>query len=320
MLLTFLGTSAAAPTRTRNMSALALRLPERAEVWLFDCGEATQHQIMRSELKASQIRRIFITHLHGDHLFGLPGLLATRGQGGEVDRIDLYGPAGLDDYLQAVLRYSHTRLPYEVGVHTVCDGQVHDDGRFAVRCAPLEHRVPAFGYRVSEHDRAGAFDAAQAAALGIPAGPLYGRLKHGERITLPDGRQLEGRALVGPPERGRSLAYCSDTTYSRRSVELASAVDLLVHEATFAERDAELAQLSGHSTASGAARVAREAGVGRLVLTHFSARYATDDQIGFDALLAEARAIFPATELAADFLTVEIPRHQPTLQAAARPC
>jgi ribonuclease Z len=302
------------------MSALALRLPERGEVWLFDCGEATQHQIMRTEIKASQIRRVFITHLHGDHLFGLPGLLATRAQAGEAAPIDLYGPDGLDEYVRAVLRSSYTRLPYQVSVQTVRRGRIHEEERFEVDCAPLEHRVPALGYRVSELDRPGAFNAEQAAALGIPAGPLYGRLKRGEPITLPDGRQVDGRSLVSPPERGRSVAYCSDTAYSRQSVELARRADLLVHEATFAERDAELAKASGHSTAAAAARVALEADVARLVLTHFSPRYATDHQIGYEALLAEARAVFPRTELAEDFLSLEIPRHRPRPPAAAPPC
>jgi ribonuclease Z len=299
------------------MSALALRLPERAEVWLFDCGEATQHQIMRSDLKVAHLRRIFLSHLHGDHLFGLPGLLASRAQSGDTEPIDVYGPEGIDEYVRAVLRYSYTRLPYEVVVHTVREGQVHEDDRVGVRCAPLEHRVPAFGYRVSERDRAGAFDAAQAAALGIPAGPLYGQLKRGERISLPDGRSIDGHKLVGPPEQGRSVAYCCDTTYSEQSVDLANGVDLLVHEATFAEHDADLAAVSGHSTAAVAARVAREAAVGRLVLTHFSARYDTGDEIGLGQLLAEARAVFPATELAADFLTLEVPRHGPKLPSAA---
>jgi ribonuclease Z len=306
--LIFLGTSAGVPTRRRNVASLALRLPERAEVWLFDCGEATQHQVQRSDVRISQIRRIFITHLHGDHLYGLLGLLASRGLAGDAERIDLYGPPGLDEYLRAGLRYSHARLNFPVEVRTVEAGVIVEHGDFAVQAAPLAHRVPTFGYRIRERDRPGALDAERAVALGVPFGPLFGRLKRGERVRLADGRVVDGAALLGSPEPGRGVAYCTDTAYCREAVELAADADLLVHEATFAQRDAELARATGHATAAEAARVAREAGARRLILTHVSARYAPGAEIGPEALLAEARAVFPATELAEDFLTVEVPR------------
>ena len=306
--MTFLGTSAGVPTRRRNVSSLALRLPQRAEVWLFDCGEATQHQVLRSDVPISRGRRIFITHLHGDHLYGLLGLLASAGLAGEVARIDLYGPAGLAEYVESGLRYSHARLGYDVEVHVVEAGTILDEGELTVRAEPLAHRVPTFGYRVQEKDRPGSLDAERAAALGVPFGPLYGRLKRGEQVSLPDGRLIDGATLIGAPEPGRALAYCTDTSYSRAAVALAEDVDLLIHEATFAERDAELARVSSHSTARQAATVAREAGARRLVLTHLSARYAEGGELGPDDLLAEARAVFPNTELASDFLVIEVPR------------
>lgn len=310
MQLTFLGTSAGVPTRRRNVASLALRLPERAEVWLFDCGEGTQHQLLRSDLRVSQIRRIFITHLHGDHLYGLLGLLASCGLAGDVERIDLYGPPGLGAYLESGLRYSHARLSCPLEVHTAEPGLILEDGDLVVRAAPLAHRVPTFGYRVREQDRPGALDAARAAALGVPFGPLFGRLKRGERVVLEDGRVVDGSALIGPPEPGRAVAYCTDTAYCRAAVELAAEADLLVHEATFAARDAELARATGHATAGEAARVAREADARRLILTHISARYAPGAGVGPEALLAEARAVFPATDLAEDFLAVEVPRRR----------
>ena len=311
MELTFLGTSAGVPTRARNVSALALRLPERSETWLFDCGEATQHQVLRSDVRVSQIRRIFITHLHGDHLYGLLGLLASCGLAGDVSRIDLYGPPGLAEYVESGMRYSHARFAFPVEVHTVEPGPILDDGERQVHAAPLAHRVPTFGYRVQEHDRPGALDAERALALGVPFGPLFGQLKRGEQVTLPDGRNVDGSELLDPPEPGRALAYCTDTAYSREAVALAEGVDLLVHEATFAEREADLARATGHATARAAARVAREAGARRLILTHISARYATGADLGTDALLAEARTVFPNTDLAEDFLTVEVPRRRP---------
>ncbi|MEO1069473.1 MAG: MBL fold metallo-hydrolase, partial [Cyanobacteria bacterium J06638_6] len=185
MQITFLGTSSGVPTRARNVSSVALRLPQRAEVWLFDCGEGTQHQFLRSEFKSSQIRRIFVTHMHGDHIFGLMGLLASCGlAGNRQQRIDIYGPKPLNDYLQACRRYSQTHFSLPIKIHAVEPGLVFEDKEFRVVCDLLEHRVPAYGYRVEERDRPGRFDVKRAQAMGIPSGPLYGQLKQGKRVKL----------------------------------------------------------------------------------------------------------------------------------------
>ena len=308
MQLTFLGTSAGVPTKTRNVSALALRLPQRAEVWLFDCGEATQHRLQHTDLKISQISRIFISHLHGDHLFGLMGLLATCGMAGQAQQIDIYGPAGLRDYVQLSARHTRMALGDQVRVHTVAAGVIHEDSEFVVRCAPLEHRVPAFGYRIEERERPGRFRVEAAAALGIPSGPLYGRLKRGERVELPDGRVFDGAALSDPPAPGRVVAYCTDTVPCANAITLGSEADVLIHEATFAAPEAALARQSTHSTATDAARIASSARARQLVLTHISPRYAYGNPITAEDLLAEARAVFPATMLAHDFLTLDVPR------------
>lgn len=312
MQITFLGTSSGVPTRSRNVSSVALRLPQRAEVWLFDCGEGTQHQLLRSDVKISQIRRIFITHLHGDHIFGLMGLLASYGLAGNPTRIDIYGPPGLNEYLQACQRYSYTHFSYPLKVHTVRTGAVYEDEEFIVSCGPLKHRITAFGYRVTEKDRPGRFNVEKAAALGITPGPLYGKLKRGEQIALPDGRQIHGADLCGEPEVGRKFVYCTDTVYCEDAVELAQGADVLIHEATFAHQDAQLAFERLHSTSTMAAQVALGAGVKQLILTHFSPRYAPGNALVLDDLLQEARAIFPNTELAYDFLTYEVPRRLPT--------
>lgn len=150
MQITFLGTSSGVPTRARNVSSVALRLPQRAELWLFDCGEGTQHQILRSDLKVSQLSRIFITHLHGDHIFGLMGLLASCGLAGNVQRVDIYGPSGLNDYIQSASRYSHTHFSYPIKVHTVRPGVIYENDEFTVTCGLLHHRITAFGYRVAK--------------------------------------------------------------------------------------------------------------------------------------------------------------------------
>lgn len=308
MQITFLGTSSGIPTRSRNVSSVALRLPQRSELWLFDCGEGTQHQFLRSELKVSQLTRIFITHMHGDHTFGLMGLLASCGLGGNVKSMDIYGPPGLEEYLQACRRYSQTHLAYPVKVHQTRPGIVYEDEEYVVSSRPLKHKVTAFGYRVEEKDRPGRFNVEKAKALGIPPGPIYGNLKRGEWVTLPDGRKINGAELCGATQTGRKLVYCTDTVFCDEAVELAAGADLLIHEATFAHQDSEMAFQRLHSTSTMAAQVALAAGVKQLMMTHFSPRYAPGNAIQLQDLLEEARAIFPNTDMAYDFLTCEVPR------------
>ncbi|MBA2747918.1 MAG: ribonuclease Z [Tatlockia sp.] len=310
MQITFLGTSSGVPTRSRNVSSVALRLPQRGELWLFDCGEGTQHQVMRSDLKISQLTRIFVTHLHGDHIFGLMGLLATCGLAGNTSRVDIYGPPNLNEYLTACRRYSGTHFSYPVQVHTVQPGIVYEDDEFTVICDLLTHRVTTFGYRVTEKDRSGRFDIDKAKALEIPPGRVYGQLKRGETVTLLDGRTINGKDLCGETEIGRKIAYCTDTVFCDNAVSLAMDADLLIHEATFAHRDADLAFQRLHSTSTMAAQTALAAGVKQLIMTHFSPRYAPGNPIEFKDLLAEARAIFPNTKMAYDFFSYEVPRRR----------
>ncbi|WP_445634213.1 ribonuclease Z [Nostoc sp. DSM 114161] len=310
MQITFLGTSSGVPTRSRNVSSVALRLPQRAELWLFDCGEGTQHQILRSELKISQLSRIFITHMHGDHIFGLMGLLATCGLAGNVERIDIYGPPGLNEYIQAASRYSHTHFSYPIKVHAIRPGIIYEDDDFIVSCGNLHHRITAFGYRVAEKDRTGRFDIEKAKALQIPSGPIYGQLKRGETVTLEDGRVIHGAQLCGPTEIGRKIAYCTDTVFCDGAVELAKDVDVLIHEATFAHQDADMAFQRLHSTSTMAAQTALAAGAHRLIMTHFSPRYAPGNNLELKDLLQEARAIFKNTDMAYDFMVHEVPRRR----------
>jgi ribonuclease Z len=290
---------------------VALRLPQRSELWLFDCGEGTQHQFLRSDLRVSQLRRIFVTHMHGDHVFGLPGLLASLGLAGTCSGIDLYGPDPLRDYLEGVLRTSSTRIGYPLRSHRVKEAArsgslLLDDGDISVRCTPLTHRVPAYAYRVDQKPRPGRFDVEKARALGIPPGPIYAELKAGRSVSLDDGRIINGASLCGPERPGCSVVYCTDTVFSEAAVELAAGADLLIHESTFAHAEAEMAVARQHSTSTMAAQTALAAGVKQLMLTHLSPRYMPGNPVTPDDLLAEARAIFPATELARDFLSVEL--------------
>ena len=312
MQVTFLGTSSGVPTRARNVSAVALRLPQRSEMWLFDCGEGTQHQFLRSDLRLSQLRRVFITHMHGDHVFGLPGLLASLGLSGSCNAgVDLYGPDPLDAFLRGALNNSSTRIGYPLQVHRVRQAAeqgsvLFEDDDLTVRCTPLTHRVPAYAYRVEQKPLAGRFDIARAKELQIPPGPVYAQLKRGETVTLEDGRVIDGTSLCGPERPGVSFVYCTDTVFSEAAVELARGADLLIHESTFAHAEAEMAFQKQHSTSTMAAQTAAEAGVGQLVLTHLSPRYVAGNPVTPDDLLREAQAIFPNTTLARDFLCLDV--------------
>ena len=290
---------------------MALRLQQRSELWLFDCGEGTQHQFLQSKLRLSQLRRVFISHMHGDHIFGLPGLLASLGLAGDSSGVDLYGPEPLATYINSVMACSSSRISYPLKVHRVKDisesSQVLiDEDDLVIRCCPLNHRIPAYAYRVEEKPKAGRFDIELARKLNIPPGPIYAALHRGERVQLDDGRSFEGKDFCGESRPGSSIVYCTDTIFSEAAVELAKGADLLIHEATYAHEDAALAYQRKHSTSTMAAQTASEANVGQLVLTHLSPRYAPGNRINPNDLLNEAKAIFPNTLLARDFLQLNI--------------
>lgn len=311
MIVTFLGTSSGAPTTKRNVSGIALRFRQRAKWWLFDCGEGTQHQILHAPVKASQLEKIFITHLHGDHLYGLIGLLASRSlRGGAASGVALYGPPGIKEYVEAIMAVSPVHLQYDLAIHTIRPGVVCEDEELVVEAAAVRHRIPAYAYAIKEKPRPGAFRVDLAKEAGIPPGPLYGLLKNGERVELPDGRTVDGNEFVGPQIPGRKVVYSGDTEPCQAIIDLARDADLLIHEATYAHAEKELARRAGHSTALEAAQIARQADVNQLVLTHFSPRYENDEGFSLADLLAEARSVFPLTELASDFSSHEIRRER----------
>lgn len=305
MELTFLGTSAGVPTRTRNMTSIVLNLqqPTAAEVWLFDCGEGTQHQFLHTALHPGKLNKIFITHLHGDHLFGLPGLLCSRSMQGNSLPLTLYGPKGLREFVEVALRLSGSWTDYPLDIVEIGPGLILDDAGYRVTAWPLNHPVECYGYRIEEHDKPGTLDAARLIADGVPSGPLFQQLKQGLSVELADGRIVDGRRYLGPTTPGKKLAIFGDTAPCAAALELARGVDVMIHETTLEQAMAEKANARGHSSSQQAAALARDAGVGTFIATHLSSRY---DPQGCQRLLAECREIFPQTLLAEDFMVYPI--------------
>nr|WP_295974189.1 ribonuclease Z [uncultured Bacillus sp.] len=302
----FLGTGAGIPSKARNVTAIALKLlEERRSIWLFDCGEATQHQILHTSLKPGKIEKIFITHLHGDHIYGLPGLLASRSfQGGELP-LTIYGPVGIKAFVETSLRVSGTYLKYQLDIEEISEGILFEDEQFIVEAGLLEHGIQSFGFRIIEKDRPGTLLVEKLNELGIKPGPQYKKIKAGEPVILEDGTLLKADRFLGPLQKGRVVTILGDTRKCESIKRLAAEADLLVHEATFAKEDGELAYSYFHSTTGEAAETAKEAGAKRLCLTHISSRY---DRDAAKELLLEARSIFPETEIAEDFKCITIPR------------
>ena len=311
MNITFLGTSSGVPTLTRNVSSLALKLSQSSEVWLFDCGEGTQHQIMKSNIKSSQIKKIFITHMHGDHVYGLPGLLATLGLSGKSNGIEIFGPSELRGFVNSALKSSFCKLSFPVQFVEVenfaSQNQIlFENNKIKVNCACLKHKIPAYGYRVSEKDKPGIFDIKKAEVMKIVPGPIYSELQQGKKVVLADGRIIDGKEFCGPPRKGESFVYCTDTVFSESAVSLSKNADLLVHESTFSKEDEGMAYKKLHSTTIMAAKTALLSNTKKLIITHFSPRYTSKNAITPSDLLKEAQKIFPNTQLAKDFLSEEI--------------
>lgn len=305
MDLFFLGTGAGMPAKLRNVTSIALKLlEERGSVWLFDAGEATQHQILHTSIKPRRIEKIFITHLHGDHIYGLPGLLSSRSfQGGESD-VTVYGPSGIRDYLTISLSVSQTYLKYPLKIVEIEEGIVFEDEQFIVEARLLEHGIPSYGYRVVEKDRPGTLLADKLVQAGIKPGPIYKRIKEGEPVVLEDGRTINAEEFLGPEQKGRIVTILGDTRYCENAIALAANADLLIHEATFSKGEEGLAHDYFHSTTHQAATAAKLAGCMRLCLTHISSRY---DRLASQELVREAKEIFPNTEIAEDFKEIHIP-------------
>ncbi|MBS9336197.1 ribonuclease Z [Fructobacillus papyrifericola] len=309
MELEFLGTGSGQPSKFRNVASIALRLlDERNAVWLFDVGEATQHQILKTTIRPRKIEKIFISHLHGDHIFGLPGLLSSRSfQGADKNEpLTIYGPKGVKSFVTTALRVSETHLSYPIHYVEIEEGVIFEDETFKVIAAPLRHRMTAWGFRVEEKPHAGELLIDKVRADKIPSGPVYGRLKAGETVTLEDGRVVNGKDYLGPAQPGRVITIIFDTMPTDSELALSKGADVLVHEATYgmSKDEGKMARAHGHSTSRDAANLAQQAGVKKLVLTHVSARY-----IGplLQKFIADVHKLFANTYVARDMDVVDVP-------------
>lgn len=296
-----LGTSASRPTVERNVASLAVH--REGETLMFDCGEGTQRQMMRWGVSFS-LADIFFTHLHADHMLGVIGLLRTMALQGRTESLTLWGPRGSLRVLKRAesLGFERSTFPVEI-VELEPDTPVAREG-YAIVPFGVDHRgSSSIGYAIVEETRKGRFDPAVAQQLRVPEGPLWGQIHRGQPVTLDDGRVIQPSALVGPVRPGRRIVITGDTRPCQSTIEHARGADLLVHEATFGDEEAERAVETGHSTAREAATIARDAGARRLVITHFSARYSRDAS----ALDREAKEVFRDTVVGKDGMEIDVP-------------
>ena len=306
MEIQFLGTGAGVPSKQRNVTSVALKLlDERNAIWLFDCGEATQQQILNTTIKPRKIEKIFITHLHGDHIFGLPGLISSRSfQGGE-GVLEIYGPKGIKNFILTSLRVSESHVKYQLKIIEIeAGGLIFEDQGFKVYCEELDHRIQCFGYRVEEADFQGELQVDKLKELEIPPGPVYKQIKNGETVELADGRIINGKEFIGESRDGRIVTILGDTRFHENSIKLSQNADCLVHESTFNASEAKMAKSYYHSTSTQAATVAKTANVSLLLLTHISARYLGK---AVYELEKEAQEVFENTKIVKDFDIIDIP-------------
>jgi len=299
--LTFLGTSASRPTVERGVAAVAL--VREGETMLVDCGEGTQRQMMRYGVSFN-FGDLFFTHFHTDHVLGAIGLIRTLSLQGRTEPLRIWGPRGLAQLMKRADALGGERLTYPVDVNELAPGQAVKRKDYAMMPYAVEHRgAVAVGYALIEDERRGRFNPDLARSLGIPEGPLWGKIHKGEAIVLEDGRIIEPSVLVGPTRAGRRVVITGDTRPCAATIEVAQGANLLVHESTFGDEEAERALETGHSTAREAAQVAAAAGVAQLALTHFSARYSRDPS----PLDREAREVFSRIAIARDGMELAVP-------------
>lgn len=310
----FLGTGAGMPTIERNVSSLAVLLNDSGEFWLLDCGEGTQQQLLRVGLRLSKLKAIFITHLHGDHVFGLPGLLASRGLQGIKTGIDIFGPVGLEGYLNSCFNYSKTHIPYNCRIHQIEKEKyltkklLWKSDHFAVYSALLNHQIDCFGYCILNKQIKRNILTDKLLKLGIKPGPIYRQIKENIQVTLKDGRNLKSIDFIKETKHIKKISYCCDTMFSKNAIILSKDADLLIHEATFSSSERFEAEQSFHSTIEDAIKVGYNAGVKKIALTHISPRYnkSAKNPDKWKLFKEEAVKKYPDVILAKDLMEIKI--------------
>ena len=295
----FLGTGGSWPTTKRNVTSIAIKRGK--EIILFDCGEGTQRQLQRSSISYMQITKIFITHFHGDHFLGLPGLIQTMQLNDREAPLNIYGPKGMNKLLGQLLSLGFFKPNYKIYSHEVRQGDELDFNGYIIKIIKVKHGVPTIAYSLEEKLRPGKFNKPKALELGIPEGPFFSKLQQGISITLDDGRKIVPEMVLGPSRKGRKIVYSGDTVPTEKMIDFAKDADVLIHEATFHSDFNDLSASYGHTTASEAAEIAKKANVKKLFLTHISPRYLDSNK-----LKEEAIKIFKDTDIPNDFEEFEV--------------
>ena len=297
MEITFLGTSSAVHSYERNHPSIALKA--FGDVMLFDCGEGTQRQLIYARVSPMKISKIFITHFHGDHILGLPGLLQSMNFRGRDTKLTIYGPKGLNILKDAIFSLGYCKIEFPIEFIEIESGIVEETEEYIIKSQKVNHRVPCLAYSIEEIKKP-RFLREKAIELGVPVGPDFGRLHNGEEIEI-DGRVIKPEQVLGPPRKGRKITYSGDTTPCEEMIELAKDSTLLIHESTYVNEDKDKAEERFHSTSSDAALIAKESNSKQLILTHISTKYQSTD-----LLLNEALEIFENTEIAKDLKKIEL--------------
>jgi ribonuclease Z len=297
----FLGTAGSIPTPKRSLPAILIQ--RKGEQIMFDCGEGAQRQMTKAKAGFHKKMKIFITHMHGDHVLGLPGLMQTMALLDRERKLEIYGPPGIKRFIEGVRETVQFALNFPVEVYEIEKaGAICQEVEYFVKAIWANHVIPSLAYALVEKPRPGKFYPEKAKALGIPEGPLWSKLQHGHKVKLPDGRVIKPEQVTGPPRHGRKIVYTGDTRPFKGLVRFAADADLLIHDATLDDELAERAQEDGHSTPSQAAKNAKKAKVKMLILTHISSRYDNANE-----LLEQAHKILKNTQVAEDFMKIEIP-------------
>ncbi len=307
MEIVFLGTSGSMPSPKRNVPAIAIK--RGSEIILMDCGEGTQRQFMLSKLSFMQVSRILLSHFHGDHFLGLPGMVMTMALNDRSEPLDVYGPPGTVETVKALLKLNLFKPTFETRVYDVDTGYEVDCGEYHIKVVRSKHQVPTLTFCLEEKMRSGKFNLDKAQALGLPEGPLYRKLQLGQDVEW-KGRTIKPDMVVGPPRRGRKIVYTSDTRPNPDLASFAQGCDVLIHDSTVESSLEEQANEYGHSSARQAAEMAKACGARVLFLTHISPRYGDPD-----AIEAEAKEILPNSRVASDFMEYEVPHPDGEVQA-----